>query len=92
MDDRHTLRISDLIRDRRFELRLRQADVGLALGITGEAVLAYERGKRTVPLRNVVRLARILQLDPVALGRLALREQAPELFEVLFGTRSGGGR
>lgn len=78
--------LSALLRSRRDTLRLRQHQIGDALRVRPESVGYWERGKRRIELDKLPRLAKILQLNPQDLCRMALREFHPALYHALFGT------
>jgi transcriptional regulator with XRE-family HTH domain len=85
----------ECIRSRREELKrtkhLKQVDIARALGIESpEFVSMVEQGRRNLDLNKVPALADVLQLDRVALGKLALYESAPMLYLALFGDEIPG--
>ena len=77
-----------LLRRRREELNLRQADVAESLNVTPEAVTLWEGGHRRMELSKIPRLARTLQIDPKELCIKALQEYHPAFFQTLFGPRA----
>jgi transcriptional regulator with XRE-family HTH domain len=90
MDDYPSLTNNDpplhkLLRRRRLELRLLQANVADRLDVTPEAVVLWEQGRRRPELGKIPRIARILQLDPKDLCLRALQEYHPAFFRSLFG-------
>ena len=80
-----------VIRERRLELRKSQAEIAGAIGLLSpEFISMVEVGIRKIDLNRVPDLARALQYDPSDLCRLALKEEAPALYEVLFPDDGGG--
>jgi len=77
-----------MLRRRREELHLRQADVAESLNVTPEAVTLWEGGHRRMELCQIPRLARALQIDPKELCTKALQEYHPAFFQTLFGPRA----
>ena len=77
-----------MLRRRRKELHLRQADVAESLNVTPEAVTLWEGGHRRMELSKIPRLARALQIDPKELCIKALQEYHPAFFQTLFGPRA----
>jgi len=73
-----------LLRRRREELSLRQADVAEALNVTPEAVGMWEGGHRRFELAKVPRIAAVLQIDAKQLCVQALAESYPTVHAVLF--------
>lgn len=66
-----SLKISDEERRKRFGARVRimrnclgmtQEDLAKKIGVTNQAVAAYEKGKREPPFGNLIRLARALNV------------------------------
>ena len=76
-----------LLRRRRQELHMIQADVAERLAVTPEAVTLWEGGHRRMELSKIPRLARALQIDPKELCAKALQEYHPAFFQTLFGPR-----
>ena len=74
-----------LLRRRRKELRLRQADVARALNVSPEAITLWEAGRRRMELSKIPRLAETLQMDPRELCVKALEEFHPLFHRTLFG-------
>jgi transcriptional regulator with XRE-family HTH domain len=77
-----------LIRQRREQLNISQAQVAEAFRLTPEAVGHWERGTRRVELGKLPRLAVILQLDGPSFCYLALCEYFPVLAACLFAGQS----
>ena len=77
-----------LMRRRRKELQMIQADVAERLNVTPEAVTLWEGGHRRMELSKIPRLARALQIDPKELCTKALQEYHPAFFQTLFGPRT----
>jgi transcriptional regulator with XRE-family HTH domain len=75
-----------LIRDRRQELHLGQAQVAEALRLVPESVGQWERGNRRIELDKVPRLARVLKLDPKDLCQTAIYEFHPLVYMTVFGS------
>jgi transcriptional regulator with XRE-family HTH domain len=78
---------SDFIRQRRLELRLKQADIAAELHVTEEAVGHWESGRRRPELNKVPRLASVLKVQPQALCRKSLDEWYPAFYDGLFSDR-----
>jgi transcriptional regulator with XRE-family HTH domain len=77
---------SQFLRQRRTELRLKQAQIAAELHVEPETVGHWEGGRRRMELDKLPRLAAILQLHAKDLCRLALSEWHPRLYFTLFGT------
>lgn len=79
--------LAQFIRKRREELGLTQAQVAQAIGIRSpEFIGLVENGLRCIDLDRVPKLSDALQTDRGDLCRLALSEQAPIIYAVLFGS------
>ena len=76
-----------LLRRRREELRMLQADVAERLNVSPEAVTLWEGGRRRMELCKIPRLAQALQMDPKELCTRALEEYHPAFYHSLFGRR-----
>ena len=76
-----------LLRRRRQELSLLQADVAEALNVSPEAVTLWESGRRRMELAKLPRIAEALRLDARELCIQALAEFHPAFFRTLFGPR-----
>ena len=63
-----------LLRRRRQELHMFQAEVAERLGVTPEAVTLWEGGHRRMELSKIPRIDAALQLDPKELCAKALEE------------------
>ena len=74
-----------LLRERRIELGLRQAEIAESLNVTAEAVTLWERGRRRMELGKFPRIAATLELDAKELCARALAEYHPGFFATLFG-------
>ena len=74
-----------ILRQRRMELRLRQAEIAAELRVEPETIGHWESGRRRMELNKVPRLAAILKLNAKDLCRLALSEWHPRLHDALFG-------
>ena len=80
-----------VIHERRLKLGLGQAEIAAAIRVASpEFISMVERGTRKIDLDRIPDLARVLQYDAGDLCRLALREQAPVLYEALFPGDGGG--
>jgi transcriptional regulator with XRE-family HTH domain len=77
-----------LIRRRRQELHLPQAEIAEALHVTPECVLRWECGQRRMELSKLPRLAAALRIDARELCAKALAEFHPSVYYALFGTSS----
>ncbi len=77
-----------LIRHRREELNLTQAEVATKLGVTADCITLVELGYRRLDLDRIPALADAVRLNRRQLCRQALRERAPELYRQLFGQRA----
>ena len=73
-----------LLRRRRLELGLLQADVAEELRVSPEAITHWESGRRRMDLSKIPRLATALQIDPKELCTKALSEFHPLFFATLF--------
>jgi transcriptional regulator with XRE-family HTH domain len=74
-----------LLRRRRTELKLLQAQIAEALKVTPECVTLWEAGRRRMELSKLPRLAEVLQVDAKALCAKALAEFHPLFYYTLFG-------
>ena len=74
-----------LLRRRREELSLRQADVAEALHLSPECITLWESGQRRMELAKLPRIAAALQLDARDLCAKALAEFYPVFYAALFG-------
>jgi transcriptional regulator with XRE-family HTH domain len=78
--------MKELIRHRREQLGLTQAQLAHAMGtITPEFISMVEVGKRRFSLDNIPILANALSLDVAALGRYALYKMAPSFYSATYG-------
>jgi len=77
--------LNALLRRRRLELGLLQAEVAEDLDVSPEAVTLWEAGRRRMELSKLPRLAAVLQIDPKELCAKALAEFHPLFFASLFG-------
>ncbi len=78
-----------LLRRRRQELNLLQAEVAEALNVSAECVTRWESGRRRMELAKVPRIAEVLQIDARDLCIRALAEFYPAFHNTLFGPRDG---
>lgn len=74
-----------LMRRRRQELNLAQADLAEALDVSPECITLWERGRRRMDLSKLPRIAAALQLDARELCATALAEFHPLVYDSLFG-------
>ena len=84
MSNRFEGDLSRLIRQRREELNLTQAEVAVKIGLTTDAITMVELGYRRLDLNRIPALAGALKLNRRELSRQALRERAPRLYRQLF--------
>jgi DNA-binding XRE family transcriptional regulator len=77
-----------LLRRRRIELSMIQAEVAEALHVTPECIVLWECGRRRMELSMLPRLAATLQIDARELCAKALAEFHPSVYNVLFGNRT----
>lgn len=83
-----TKSLATLIRQRREELQMSQADVARALDIkSSEFIGMVENGHRSFELNKIPRLADVLKLKRKEFCRLALFEQAPQFAMAAFGDK-----
>jgi transcriptional regulator with XRE-family HTH domain len=73
-----------MLRRRRRELKLVQAEVAEAVHVSPECITLWEAGRRRMELSKLPRIAAVLQLDPKELCAKALEEFHPVFFAVLF--------
>jgi transcriptional regulator with XRE-family HTH domain len=74
-----------LLRRRRLELSLIQAEIAEALHVSPECIVLWECGRRRMELSKLPRLAAALQIDAKELCAKALAEFHPSFYAVLFG-------
>jgi transcriptional regulator with XRE-family HTH domain len=74
-----------LLRRRREELSLFQAQIAEALHVTPECIGQWECGRRRMELSKLPRIAEALQLDAKELCAKALAEFHPLVYFALFG-------
>ena len=74
-----------LLRRRRKELSLLQAEIAEALHVTPECIVLWEGGRRRMELSKLPRLAAALKIDAKELCAKALAEFHPAVYAVLFG-------
>jgi transcriptional regulator with XRE-family HTH domain len=74
-----------LLRRRREELSLLQAQIAEALHVTPECIGQWESGRRRMELGKIPRLAKALHLDAKELCTKALAEFHPLVHAALFG-------
>lgn len=79
------LTLADVLRRRRLELDLRQADVTRACNVTPEHICLLECGKRLPDFDRLPLLAQALSLNLQELYDRALLERAPVLYGALNG-------
>ena len=76
-----------LLRRRRLELGLLQAELAEELHVSAEAIAMWEGGRRRMELCRIPRIATALQLDPKELCTKALFQFHPSFFATLFADR-----
>lgn len=81
-----------LLRRRREELSLSQAEIAEVLRVTPEAVGQWECSRRRMTLDKIPQLAEVLKLEPKYLCATALAEFHPRFHAALFGTGLNGGQ
>ena len=74
-----------LLRRRREELSLFQAQIAETLHVTPECIGQWECGRRRMELSKLPRIAAALQLDARQLCAQALAEFHPSVYAALFG-------
>lgn len=74
-----------MLRRRRHELSLIQAQIAEALHVTPECIGQWESGHRRMELSKIPRIAAALQLDAKELCVKALAEFYPLVYATLFG-------
>jgi transcriptional regulator with XRE-family HTH domain len=74
-----------LLRRRREELSLCQAQVAEVLHVSPECITQWECGRRRMELSKLPRIAEALQLDAKKLCAKALAEFHPLVYAALFG-------
>jgi transcriptional regulator with XRE-family HTH domain len=74
-----------LLRKRRQELSLHQAQVAETLHVTPECIGQWECGRRRMELSKIPRIAAALQMDAKELCVKALEEFHPLVYATLFG-------
>lgn len=74
-----------LLRRRRKELSLIQAEIADALHVSPECIVLWENGRRRMELSKLPRLAAALHIDAKELCAKALAEFHPSVYAVLFG-------
>ena len=77
--------VNVLLRRRRLELGLLQAEVAEELHVSAEAITMWESGRRRMDLAKLPRLAAVLEIDPKELCTKALSEFHPLFYASLFG-------
>jgi len=73
-----------LLRRRREELSMLQADIAAALHVSPECVTMWEAGRRRMELCKLPRIAAALQIDAKQLCAKALAEFHPAFYNTLF--------
>jgi transcriptional regulator with XRE-family HTH domain len=79
------VRLHILLRRRREELFLRQAQIAEALHVSPECIGQWECGRRRMELCKLPRIAEALHLDAKELCAKALAEFHPLVYAALFG-------
>ena len=77
-----------LMRRRRQELSLTQADLAEELSVTAECISQWEAGRRRMELSRLPHIGEVLKLDPRELCAKALAEFYPLFHASLFGERT----
>jgi len=80
--------VHTLLRRRRKELSLMQAELAETLRVSPECIVLWECGRRRMELSKLPRLAAALQIDPKELCAKALAEFYPSVYAALFGNRT----
>ena len=75
-----------LLRRRREELSLLQADIAAALHVSPECVTMWEAGRRRMELCKLPRIAAALQINAKQLCAKALAEFHPAFYNTLFAS------
>ena len=75
-----------LLRRRREESSLLQADIAAALHVSPECVTMWEAGRRRMELCKLPRIAAALQIDAKQLCAKALAEFHPAFYHTLFSS------
>src|SRR3954465_12828992 len=75
-----------LLRRRREELSLLQADIAVALHVSPECVTMWEAGRRRMELCKLPRIAAALHIAAKQLCAKALAEFHPAFYDTLFPT------
>ena len=75
-----------LLRRRREELSMLQADIAAALHVSPECVTMWEAGRRRMELCKLPRIAAALQIDAKQLCAKALAEFHPAFYNTLFAS------
>jgi transcriptional regulator with XRE-family HTH domain len=75
-----------ILRQRRMELRLRQAEIAAELRVEPETIGHWESGRRRMELDRIPRVSSVLHLDAKDLCRRALSEWHPRFHDTLFAT------
>ena len=81
-----------ILRRRREELGLRQAQIAEAMHVTPECVVQWESGHRRMELSKIPRLAEALRMNPKELCVKALEEFHPLFYVTLFGKDGTGAK
>src|SRR3982751_1176175 len=91
MNENHTMTVTDpplhiLLRRRREELSLLQADIAAAPHVSPECVTMWEAGRRRMELCQLLRIAAALHIDGKQLCAKALAEFHPAFYDTLFSS------
>ena len=81
-----------LLRRRREELSLLQAQVAAVLRVTPECITQWECGRRRMELSKLPRIAAALQINAKELCAKALAEFHPLVYAALFGPDASPGQ
>ena len=88
MNENTAVSLHIMLRRRREELGLLQAQVAETLRVSPECVTMWENGHRRMELSKLPRIAAALKLDARELVIQALAEFHPSVHEALFGDRA----
>jgi transcriptional regulator with XRE-family HTH domain len=91
MNENQTITVTEpplhiLLRRRREELSLLQADIAAEVRVSPECVTMWEAGRRRMELCKLPRIAAALQLDAKQLCAKALAEFHPAFYNTLFAS------
>ncbi|CDB40730.1 putative prophage repressor [Azospirillum sp. CAG:260] len=58
------MRAGDIIKKKRIELGLTQAELGAMVGFSQQSITKFEKGERTIDENKIYRFAKVLKIDP----------------------------